>query len=224
MELIIHQTSSSISSLIGAYVKVFGLRGCFESRCPLISCRRILRSRCWLSVRRVPTSTIASPSATTWSVINLEVGFIFIFSVQKRNELLGTGYPFPITQLQKVSSSCGVVVTTCIGIICSRAASPIFRSTVETYSSMTGFSTIVSLQTTYTRLRKGFLSSLNSCIAIQVSIRRTVESLPPEKPIIHGRQLMSASMYWSFSSSIIARTLFDFISDFMLFLSNYIDS
>jgi hypothetical protein len=41
--------------------------------------------------------------------MKVEVGLIFIFSVQKRKELFGTGYPLPITQHQNVSSICGVV-------------------------------------------------------------------------------------------------------------------
>ena len=82
--------------------------------------------------------------------MNFDVGLIFIFSVQKRNELLGTGYPLPITQHQNVSSNSGVVVATVIGNSCSFAALRIVSNTTVTYSSMTGFSTIVSLHTTYT--------------------------------------------------------------------------
>lgn len=144
---IIHHTSSNINSLIGAYVKVFGFSGCFESLCPFISCRLMERSRCWLSDKRVPTNTIASPSAATWSVMNFDVGFIFIFPC-KTERIIRHRVTFAYNTTPKESSSSGVVVATEIGSCCSLAARFILSNTFTTYSSITGFSTIVSLQTT----------------------------------------------------------------------------
>lgn len=86
------------------------------------------------------------------TIINRAVGLIFSFSVHHRNAVLGTGYPLPITLTQKESSSLGTVFRTNMGKSSSRAFISIFFKTSSTYVAIIGFSTIVSLHTTYTGL------------------------------------------------------------------------
>ncbi len=62
-----------------------------------------------LSALLAPIRIIASPFSLTCSVIKEEVGLIFNLSVHHRNELFGTGYPFPITFTQNVDSILGIV-------------------------------------------------------------------------------------------------------------------
>ena len=155
------------------------------------------RARVALSAFLVPIKIIASPHSSTCSIIKRAVGLIFIFSVHHLNAVLGTGYPFPITFTQNESSSLGVVFRTKIGKSSSLAFRSICSRTWSTYNAIIGFSTIVSLHTTYIGLRSwnGPGSSFNFLSAIHTSINSTVESFPPLKPIIQGRADSSAYAY-----------------------------
>ena len=85
-----------------------------------------------------------------------------------------------------------------MGKSCSFAAFSIHPKTLYTYSVMIGFSTIVSLQTTYMcRLNwKGYGKvSLILSKAIHTNVSKAVESFPPLNPIIHGLGDGSAYVY-----------------------------
>ena len=118
---------------------------------PRNECFFIDFARLTLSALRVPIRIIASPYSATCSIKKRDVGFIFILSVHQRKVLLGTGYPRPITFTQKESSNRGIVLFTYIGISWQTAAVCIFPKTLSTYFAIIGFSTKVSLQTTYTQ-------------------------------------------------------------------------
>ena len=140
---------------------------------------------------------MTEPFSETWFFIYSFVGLIFNRSVHQRIVWFGLGYPFPISNTQKVFSSSGVVRAKVTGSARLVAASSICFVTSFKCEITKGLSTMVSLDTICTALflfEGGVLSKVS-----KTACTTNVLSFPPEKPIIQG-EFCSSLRYSCFTS------------------------